>query len=97
VIKVYAVALAIGLVALIVVILGGALAENLGRDDRDPGRAMGARGKAALGAVLGFGMGGMASEFSPIGFSWQVSLLIAVAAAVLGALWVGHSLRRSQT
>jgi hypothetical protein len=95
-IKVYAVALAIGVIGLIVVILGGALAENMGRPDRDPGVWLGDRGRMGLGALLGFGMGGMASEFSPLGFGWQVSLLIALAAAAVSAGWVRYSLRRSQ-
>jgi hypothetical protein len=92
VIKVYAIALAVGVVGLIVVILGGALAENLNRPKRDPGARVGAKGLMALGAVLGFGMGGMASEFSPLGFGWQISLVIAIAAAGLSAGWVRYSL-----
>ena len=95
-IKVYAIALAIGVVGLIVVILGGALAENLNRPERDPGAILGGGGLMALGATLGFGMGGMASEFSPLGFGWQVSLAIAVAAAVISAMWVRYSLGRSK-
>jgi hypothetical protein len=95
-IKVYAVALTIGVIGLIVVILGGALAENLGRPDRDPGARLGDRGRMGLGGLLGFGMGGMASEFSPLGFGWQVSLLIAMGAAAVSAFWVRYSLRRSQ-
>jgi hypothetical protein len=94
-IKIYAVALAVGVLGLIVITLGGALAENLRRESRDPGRLLGTNGKLALGAVLGFGMGGMASEFSPLGFNWQVSLLIAVAAALASVLWVRYSLSRS--
>jgi hypothetical protein len=90
-IKVYSVALGLGVVGLIVVIFGGAIAESRGREDRDPGRRLGDRGKSVLGAVLGFGMGGMASEFSPLGPSWPVSLVIAIAAAAVSVLWVRYS------
>jgi hypothetical protein len=95
-IKVYAVALSIGVIGLIIVILGGALAENLGRPDRDPGALLGETGRIGLGAILGFGMGGMAAEFSPLGLGWQVSLVIALGATVVSALWVRYSMRRSE-
>jgi len=87
-VKVYAVALALGVVGLIVFILGGAFAENVGREDRDPGVRFGLKGKVTVGAVVGFGMGGMSAEFSPLDLSWPVALAIAVAAAALSAYWV---------
>jgi hypothetical protein len=90
-IKVYATALAVGVLGLIVVVVGGALAESTGRDDRDPAHRLGHRGRLALGATLGFGMGGMASEFSPLGPSWPVSLLIAVVAATISIIWVRYT------
>lgn len=90
-IKVYAVSLAIGIILLIVVLYGGTLAENLGRSERDPGERYGTRGKQVIGALLGFGMGGMSAEYSPIDFDWPVSLLVALVAAVLSALWVHYS------
>lgn len=93
-VKVYAVALAIGIVGLLVVILGGALAENLGRGDRDPGERFGTAGKALVGALVGFGMGGMSAEFSPLDLSWQVSLLIALLATVLAVFWVRYAVRQ---
>ncbi|REK15630.1 MAG: hypothetical protein DWQ40_10105 [Actinobacteria bacterium] len=91
-VKVYAVALALGFIALIVVVMGGALAENLGRTD--PGERIGPSGRAVIGAVTGFGIGGMGAEFSPLDFSWQVAFLIAVLAAALGIGWVRYSDRR---
>jgi hypothetical protein len=96
-VKVYVIALGVGVLGLLVVVLGGALAENLGRGDRDPGVVIGETGRIALGALLGFGMGGLASEFSPLGFAWPVSLAIAVAAAFASAMWVRYSLTRSET
>ncbi|MGH3650280.1 MAG: hypothetical protein ACRDU9_06170 [Acidimicrobiia bacterium] len=96
-VKVYAIALVLGFIALLVVILGGALAENLGREDRDPGVRLGPVGKLAVGAIIGFGMGGMSAEFSPLDLSWQVSFLIAIGAAMVSALWVRYSVGQTET
>lgn len=96
-VKVYAVALAIGIVGLLVVILGGALAENLGREDKDPGERFGMTGKVVVGAVVGFGMGGMSAEFSPLDLAWPVSLLIALLATTLAAFWVRYAVRQYET
>jgi hypothetical protein len=86
-VKVYAVALSVGLVVLIVVIVGSTLAASLGRDDRDPNVRLGPSGRMGLAGLLGFGMGGMAAEFSPIGFEWPVALVVALVAATGSALW----------
>ena len=88
---VYASALAVGFVALLVIVMGGTLAENLGRANRDPGVRMGQGGRLLVGGVLGFGIGGMAAEFSPLDFTWPVSLVIASVAAFLGVLWVRYA------
>ncbi|MCI0424678.1 MAG: hypothetical protein L0Z49_03225 [Actinobacteria bacterium] len=94
-IKVYAVALTLGVVGLVMVILGSALAENLGRPAKDPGARLGDRARMGLGALAGFGMGGMAAEYSPLGLGWQVSLAIALVAGVVSVFWVRYSLRRT--
>ena len=94
-VKVYAVSLVVGIVGLLVVIFGGALAENLGRAERDPSVLIGASGKAAIGALVGFGMGGMSAEFSPLDFTWQVALLLALLAAGLSVVWVRYSVARA--
>lgn len=87
-VAVYAIALSFGVMALLVVILGGTLAQNLDKPERDPNTRLGPKGRAGLGALLGFGMGGMAAEFSPIGLSWPVALVLALVAALAGAIWV---------
>ncbi len=87
----YAAVLLIGFIALVVVIFGGTLSENVGRHDRDPDARLGPVGRLALGAVLGFGMGGMAAEFSPLDLTWPVGLVVAIAAAVAGAVWVRYA------
>jgi hypothetical protein len=90
-VKVYAILLAVGFVAILVIVMGGSLAENLGRPDRDPNKILGRRGRLVVGAILGFSMGGMAAEFSPLDFSWLVSLLIAMLSAVVGSIWVVYA------
>lgn len=94
-VKVYAITLALGLLGLLVVIFGGTLAENLGRPDRDPGERIGFTGKMVIGGMVGFGMGGMSAEFSPLDLGWQVSLVLAVAAAVLSVFWVRFAVARA--
>lgn len=96
-VKVYAVVLALGILGLLVMILGGAFAENIERPDRDPAERFGLNGKMAVGAAIGFGMGGMSAEFSPLDLSWPIALLIAVAAAGLAVLWVRYAVRRAGT
>ncbi|MDX1468564.1 MAG: hypothetical protein R3258_04430 [Acidimicrobiia bacterium] len=93
----YAISLVLGIVALIWVILGGALAANLGRPEKDPGTRLGLNGRSAVGAILGFGMGGMAAEFSPLGFSTPVSALLAVAGAGVGVVWVRYIARQQSS
>ena len=93
-VKVYALSLVIGVLGLLVVILGGTLADNLGKPERDPVRRCGLKGNAAVAALVGFGMAGMSAEFSPLDFPWPVSLLIALVAAGLTVLWVRYSLAR---
>jgi hypothetical protein len=96
-VKVYAIALTLGLIGLLVIILGGAFAENTGHDDRDPGVRWGATGRTVIGALVGFGMGGMSAEFAPLEFSWQIALLLAIAGGVGGGLWARFGARVPET
>ncbi|MGH8944651.1 MAG: hypothetical protein ACRDVL_00685 [Acidimicrobiia bacterium] len=94
-VKVYAIALVTGLLGLLIVVLGGALADNVDRPDRDPGEWLGDLGKTLIGAVFGFGMGGLSAEFSPLDLSWQTALLIALGAAAASIVWVRYSVSRA--
>lgn len=94
-IKVYAISLALGVIGLIVAIFGGALAENLGQPDKDPGHRLGLAGKVTVGALAGFGMGGMSAEFSPLGFSTSVSFLLALAGGLVAVVWVRYAVTRA--
>lgn len=93
-VKVYSIALVVGIVGLLVVILGGTFAENIGREDKDPGERLGTAGKMAIGALVGFGMGGMSAEFSPLDLSWPTALAIAIVASALAAYWVRYAVRQ---
>ena len=88
---VYSVSLVIGVVGLVLVILGGALAENLGYPERDPGELIGPRGRTAVAALTGFGMGGLSAEFAPLDFTWPLALLLAAVGAVGAGVWVRYS------
>lgn len=83
-IKVYAIALAVGAVVLIGVIFWSSLP-----DKAVPGQ----RARMALGAVLGFGMGGMAAEYSPLDISWPIALVLAVVASAASVAWVRYATR----
>ncbi|MGD2102358.1 MAG: hypothetical protein PVG83_08960 [Acidimicrobiia bacterium] len=94
-IKVYAVVLAVGMVGLVILLMGGVLADNVGRPDLDPDRRLGSWAAPAVGAAVGFGMGGMSAEFAPIDIPWQVALVIALAAAGLSVVWVRYAVGRT--
>jgi hypothetical protein len=86
-VKVYAIALVVGIVGLLAVILGGSFAGNLGRDDLDPGKRVGRAGRALIGGLVGLGMAGLSAEYSPFDLEWAMVLILAVVGAVAGAAW----------
>ncbi|HEX5696374.1 MAG TPA: hypothetical protein VFZ15_08300 [Acidimicrobiia bacterium] len=92
-VKIYSIALALGFVGLLVVILGGAFADNLGREEADPSRSLGVIGRSVIGGLVGFGMAGLSAEFSTFDLTWQTALLVAALGAVVGALWAGYASR----
>ena len=83
-IKVYAVALVLGVVALVGVVIRTTLTD----------KALDERWRLVLGAVLGFAMGGMAAEYSPLDISWPVALAIAAVAAAGAVVWVRYATRQ---
>jgi hypothetical protein len=93
-VKVYSISLALGVIGLLVVIIGGAFAESMGRPERDPGRLVGGPGRAVIGAVVGFGMAGLSAEFSIFDLSWQIALLVAIVGAGAGAVWSWYASSR---
>ncbi len=94
-ITVYAIALGLGCLGLIALIFSAAFSAS--NDKTDLGDRLGLAGRTILGGVLGFGMGGMAAEFSPLDFSWAVSLVIAVAGLLIGVAWTRYAVRKAAT
>lgn len=95
-VKVYAIALAVGVLALVLWLFSATLAENTGRVSWDPGARWGLTGKTVIGAMIGFGMGGLSAEFAPIDITWPVALGIAAVAALLSAYWVRYAVGQSE-
>ena len=89
-IKVYAVVLILGIVALIVWIFTTVLAGNLGQTGMDPEARFGVAGRRVVASGVGFGMAGMSAEYSPLGISWPVALLLAVGGAVAAGWYAGR-------
>ena len=95
-VKVYAVALALGVLALVYWLFSATLADNVGRAAWDPATRWGNRGKSAIGALVGFGMGGLSAEFAPIDLEWPIALVIAIVAALLSIYWVRYAVAQSE-
>lgn len=94
-VKVYAVVLAVGVVALIAWIFVRYLGGNAPSLQRfDPETRLGRRGRQVVAALVGFGMAGMSAEFSPRAITWPVALVLAMlgaGAAVWYAGWVDRT------
>ncbi len=86
-VKVYAVALVVGISALIAWIFSVYLGNE--RPQLDPDRRFGLRGRRLVAALVGFGIAGMSAEFSPRDFSWPLALLLAVLGAGAAAWYAG--------
>lgn len=88
-VKVYAVVLSLGLVALIGWIFGRSFAVGTDRPGFDPEGRFGVPGRRVVAAAVGFGMGGMSAEFSPRDLSWPVALVAAAVGAAAAAWYAG--------
>ncbi len=95
-VKVYAIALALGVLALVLWLFATTVAESSGRTGWDPATRWGLGGKTAVGALIGFGMGGLSAEFAPIDLGWPAALGIAAVAAVLSVYWVRYAVGQSE-
>lgn len=81
----YAISTVLGVIALLAWITMG-IAASAGDDRRylDPESRFGERGRIAVSATLGFGLGGMSASFA--GWSTGLALLGAIAGAVAAVL-----------
>ena len=90
-VTVYSVALVVGVLGLIVMLFSVSLVDDSDRELRGLRAFHTTSSKIGVGAFIGFGMGGMAAEFSPLELSWWVSLLLALLAAGLAVVWVRYA------
>lgn len=91
-VKIYAVVLAAGVLALVAWIFVSYLAGNAESFQRlDPENKWGKGGRRVVAAMVGFGMAGLSAEFSPRDIPWPLALALALAgagAAVWYAGWI---------
>ncbi len=88
-VKIYAVVLIAGIVALIAWIFVRSYAVNTERTSFDPEHRLGIPGRRVVAGMVGFGMAGMSAEFSPLDLSWPVALLLATAGSAAAAWYAG--------
>jgi NhaP-type Na+/H+ or K+/H+ antiporter len=93
-VKIYAIVLALGTVALIAWIFFVYLAGNSPSFSRfEPETRFGRRGRVVVAAMEGFGMAGLSAEFSPRDIAWPFALglaLIGAGVAAWFAVWIDH-------
>lgn len=95
-VKVYAIVLGIGIVLLFAWIIARAFSVNIERPSIDPETRFGVPGRRAVAAMVGFGMGGMSAEFSPLGIPWPLALVLALLGAGAAAWYAGWVDRDSE-
>lgn len=88
-VKVYAIVLVVGIVALIAWIFVRSYAVNTDRTSFDPEHRFGISGRRGVAGLVGFGMAGMSAEFSPLDISWPVALILAVTGSAAAAWYAG--------
>jgi hypothetical protein len=88
-VKVYAVALAAGILLLLVWIGARALAANVPAwAGLDPEGRFGRGGRVVVATLTGFGLAGLSAEFSPRSLPWPVALGLALVGAGLAGWYV---------
>jgi hypothetical protein len=87
VVKVYAIALSVGVFALIGWIFAVYVANE--RASFNPDQRFGLGGRRIIAGLVGFGMAGMSAEFSPRDISWPIALVLAILGAVAAAWYAG--------
>lgn len=88
-VKIYAVSLVVGVVALVVWVMAKAFSENIERPSFDPELRFGLVGRRMVAALVGLGMAGLSAEFSPREIPWPLGLLLAVAGAGAATWYAG--------
>lgn len=88
-IKVYAVVLVVGVVALIGWIMATVFSGNVDRPSLDPESRFGPVGRRVVAGAVGFGMAGMSAEYSPLDLTWPVGLVLAAVGGAAAAWYAG--------
>lgn len=89
-VRVYAVVLVIGLIALLAWILAHTVFAASSRRALDPEERFGVPGRRVVAGLIGFSMAGLSAEFSPRDISWPVALVLAVIGATVLAWYAGR-------
>jgi len=89
VVKIYAVSLVVGMLALVIWVMAKAFSENIDRPSFDPELRFGLAGRRIVAAMVGLGMAGLSAEFSPREIPWPLALLLALAGATAAAWYAG--------
>ena len=88
-VKIYAVSLVVGILALVIWVMAKAFSENIDRPSFDPELRFGLAGRRIVAAMVGLGMAGLSAEFSPREIPWPLALLLALAGATAAAWYAG--------
>ncbi len=90
-IKIFAITLILGIGALITWLILLALADSNPKMKRfDPDTRFGRPGRQVVGGLVAFGMAGMSASFSPRDLSTGLSIVLAIAAGLIGGWWAGR-------
>lgn len=89
-VRVYAVVLVVGLIALVAWILAHSVYADSDRTHLDPEERFGVPGRRVIAGLVGFSMAGLSAEFSPRDLSWPVALLLAVVGASVLMWYAGR-------
>ena len=89
-VRVYAVVLVVGLIALVGWILAHSVYSGSDRERLDPEQRFGIPGRRVVAGLIGFSMAGLSAEFSPRDISWPVALVLAVIGAAVLAWYAGR-------
>lgn len=96
-VKIYAVSLVVGMLALVLWVMAKAFSENIERPSFDPEHRLGLVGRRVVAAMVGLGMAGLSAEFSPREIPWPLALLLALAGAVAAAWYAGWADREPES
>lgn len=89
-VRIYAVVLVIGLIALVAWILAHTVFADSPRARLDPEARFGIPGRRVVAGLVGFSMAGLSAEFSPRDLSWPVALILALVGAAVLAWYAGR-------